>query len=147
MPRDADAVASLYVRAREAAAANASIPPLVHDAADVRRWIGDEVLAKLDCWLAEGAGPRLAGMLVLEGAWVSQLYVEPELTGRGVGGRLLGLAKQERPGGLRLWTFVSNGRAQRFYERHGFSEVRRTDGSGNEERAPDILYAWEPSEA
>jgi hypothetical protein len=34
--------------------------------------------------------------------------------------------------------------ARRFYERHGLSVVRLTDGEGNEERAPDALYAWRP---
>jgi hypothetical protein len=37
--------------------------------------------------------------------------------------------------------------AQRFYLRQGFHEVERTDGSRNEEGAPDILYAWNPSRA
>jgi ribosomal protein S18 acetylase RimI-like enzyme len=37
---------------------------------------------------------------------------------------------------------LTNERAQRFYERHGFTEVERTDGSDNEERAPDIQYAY-----
>ena len=37
---------------------------------------------------------------------------------------------------------VSNERAQRFYERNGFREVERTDGSGNEEHAPAIQYVW-----
>ena len=54
--------------------------------------------------------------------------------------RLLAVAKRERPDGLRLWTFASNTGAQRFYERHGFVAVRRTDGRDNEERAPDVLY-------
>jgi hypothetical protein len=36
---------------------------------------------------------------------------------------------------------VSQG-AQRFYLRHGFVEVERTDGAGNEEHAPDIQYGW-----
>jgi len=43
---------------------------------------------------------------------------------------------------LRLWTFASNAGAQRFYERHGFVETRRTDGRDNEEGAPDVLYIW-----
>jgi len=43
-----------------------------------------------------------------------------------------------------LWTFVSNVRAQRFYERHGFTVAERTDGSGNEEKAPDLRYVWRP---
>jgi ribosomal protein S18 acetylase RimI-like enzyme len=50
--------------------------------------------------------------------------------------------ERERPGGLRLWTFASNTSAQRFYERHGFVAIDRTDGQHNEERAPDILYTW-----
>jgi len=54
----------------------------------------------------------------------------------------LTLAKRERPGGLRLWTFESNTGAQRFYERHGFVATDRTDGRNNEEGAPDILYVW-----
>ncbi len=87
------------------------------------------------------------GILVLRGDWIDQLYVDPDLTGRGIGVGLLelNLAKRERPHGLRLWTFVSNDGAQRFYERHGFKEVERTNGSRNEERAPDIQYVWERS--
>lgn len=43
---------------------------------------------------------------------------------------------------LQLWAFQRNLRAIKFYERHGFRLVRETDGSGNEEREPDALYAW-----
>ena len=64
------------------------------------------------------------------------------MTGQGIGAQLLGVAKRERPAGLRLWTFASNTRAQRFYERHDFVATSRTDGRDNEERAPDILYVW-----
>jgi ribosomal protein S18 acetylase RimI-like enzyme len=80
--------------------------------------------------------------MVLDGDWVDQLYVDPELTGREIGSRLLAVAKRERPRGLRLWAFASNTGARRFYERHGFIEVDRTDGHRNEEGAPDILYVY-----
>lgn len=60
-------------------------------------------------------------MMVLDGDWVDQQ-------------------------GLRLWTFVSNQGAQRFYQRHGFQEAERTDGARNEEGAPDIQYQWAPAE-
>lgn len=73
------------------------------------------------------------------------MYVKPTLTGRGVGAKLLRVAKRERSADLRLWTFASNIRAHRFYERHGFVEIDRTDGD-NEERAPHILYGWRVSE-
>jgi chorismate mutase len=43
-----------------------------------------------------------------------------------------------------LWVFESNEGARRFYTRHGFLELRRTDGSENEERAPDLELAWAP---
>jgi hypothetical protein len=43
-----------------------------------------------------------------------------------------------------LWTFQTNTGARRFYERHGFVAVDETDGSANEERAPDVRYAWRP---
>jgi GNAT superfamily N-acetyltransferase len=137
---DARAAADLWLRARRAA--HGAIPPPVHDDEDVRAWFASRVVVELELWVAETPARALAGILVLDGPWIDQLYVEPTLTGRGIGAELLALAKRERPSGLRLWTFASNAGAQRFYERHGFVAVRRTDGSDNEERSPDILYAW-----
>lgn len=137
---DALAAAELWLRARKAAVG--AIPPPVHDDDDVRRWFASHEAPDAELWVAEDHARTLLGILVLEGPWVAQLYVEPARTGHGIGARLLALAKRERPEGLRLWTFASNAGAQRFYERHGFVETRRTDGRDNEERAPDILYMW-----
>jgi GNAT superfamily N-acetyltransferase len=137
---DARAAADLWLRAR--AAAIPAIPPPVHDADDVRAWFTSHVLDACELWIAEEADDALVGILVLDGDWVAQLYVDPERTGQGIGSRLLDRAKRERPDGLRLWTFQSNTRAQRFYLRHGFVEAARTDGRDNEERAPDILYVY-----
>jgi ribosomal protein S18 acetylase RimI-like enzyme len=139
---DAESASDLYVRARRAGARSGSIPPSAHADDDVAGWIRDIVIPKLECWLARTAEGQVAGILVLRDDWIDQLYVDPELTGQGIGGELLGVAKRRRPRGLRLWTFASNQGAQRFYERHGFREVERTDGSGNEERAPAIQYVW-----
>jgi GNAT superfamily N-acetyltransferase len=138
---DARAAADLYLRAREAALRAGSIPAGVHDDEDVRGYFAAHVVADCELWLAEDAG-ALAGILVLDGEWVDQLYVDPDITGRGIGSRLLAVAKRERPQALRLWTFASNTGAQRFYERHGFVALRRTDGRDNEERAPDVLYEY-----
>ena len=137
---DAGVVAGLWLRARKAAVP--AIPAPVHDDEDVRQWFAEHVLANCEVWLAEEDG-RVVGLLVLDGDWVDQLYVEPSETGRGIGAALLDVAKRERPGGLRLWTFEANAGARRFYERHGFVAVERTDGSGNEEGAPDVRYVWE----
>jgi ribosomal protein S18 acetylase RimI-like enzyme len=137
---DADVVAEMYIRARRAAAGY--IPSTVHSDDGVRTWITAIVIPRTEAWIAEDAAGSLLGLLVLEGDdWVDQLYVEPALTRQGIGATLLDFAKRERPGGLRLKTFVSNRGAQRFYERHGFTEAGRTDGD-NEEGEPDILYVW-----
>ncbi len=125
------------MRARKAALGAISGP--VHSDEEVRQWFATRVTQELDLWVAE-SGPTMVGLLVLDGEWIDQLYVDPAYLGRGIGSRLLELAKRERPGRLRLWTFVSNEPAQRFYERHGFVEVERTDGLHNEERSPDIQY-------
>ncbi len=137
---DARGAADLYLRARSAALG--AIPPLAHDDDDVRGYFASYVVSACELWLAEEPPGSLAGILVLDGAHVDQLYVDPERTGRGIGSRLLDVAKRERPDGLRLWAFQSNMGAQRFYLRHGFVEAERTDGRGNEERAPDILYVY-----
>jgi GNAT superfamily N-acetyltransferase len=137
---DARAAADLYLRARAAALRAGSIPAGVHDDDDVRGHFAAHVVEECELWLAEEDG-ILAGILVLDADMVDHLYVEPGRTGRRIGSALLAVAKRERPEGLRLWTFQSNAGAQRFYERHGFVAVRRTDGHGNEERAPDVLYA------
>jgi GNAT superfamily N-acetyltransferase len=140
---DARAAADLYLRAREAALRAGSIPAGVHADDDVRAYFASHIVEDSELWVAENDG-ALAGLLVLDGEFVDQLYVDPGLTGRGVGSALLAVAKRERPEGLRLWTFQTNTGAQRFYERHGFVEVRRTDGRDNEERAPDVLYEYRP---
>ena len=44
---------------------------------------------------------------------------------------------------LQLWTFQRNRSARRFYEKHRFQAMRETDGTGNEEREPDVLYRWQ----
>ena len=137
---DARAAADLWLRAR--AAAGDAIPPPAHPPDEVRGWFATHVVPATELWVAATAEHPMAGILVLDGDWLEQLYVEPGLTGRGIGAALLAFAQARRPDGLRLWTFVSNAGAQRFYERYGFEEAERTDGRDNEERSPDILYVW-----
>jgi GNAT superfamily N-acetyltransferase len=137
---DADLAADLWLRARRAAVP--AIPAPAHTGDEVRSWFRVHVAGELELWVAESEHGDLVGILVLEGEWIDQLYVDPANTGRGIGLLLLDVAKRERPNRLQLWTFVSNSGAQRFYERHGFVEIRRTSGADNEEHAPDILYAY-----
>ena len=50
--------------------------------------------------------------------------------------------KSLRPDGFCLWVFESNAPARDFYRSRGCIELERTDGAGNEEKAPDIRVAW-----
>ena len=86
-------------------------------------------------------GHRLIGFIAFRDGWIDHLFVAPEHQGVGLGTRLLDQAKvaQSR---LRLWTFQRNDGARNFYESHGFVQIDITDGSGNEEREPDVLYEW-----
>ncbi len=118
-----------------------TIPALVHTDDEVRRWFHEVVMPERDLWVAE-AGGVVVGVLVLDGPELDQLYVAPGETSNGIGRALLDHAKARRPDGLALWVFESNVGARRFYEREGFVEVDRTDGSGNEEHAPDVRCAW-----
>jgi GNAT superfamily N-acetyltransferase len=140
---DAD-TAAWRARRYTSAAAVPAIPSLVHDNADVRRWFKEVVAVERQVWVAEDPEAGVVAVLVLDDEWLDQLYVEPGLTGKGIGSTLLETAKRARPAGLQLWAFQSNSGARRFYERHGFVEAERTDGSGNEERAPDVRYVWTP---
>jgi hypothetical protein len=67
--------------------------------------------------------------------------VQPDCQRAGIGSALLEVAKSRRPGGLRLWVFQRNHGAWAVYARHGFTEVRFTDGSDNEEQEPDVFLA------
>ena len=77
-------------------------------------------------------------------SWIEQLYLSPAWIGRGIGTRLLELARTELPPPIRLYTFQRNERARDFYERRGFKSIRFSDGSSNEEKCPDVLYEWRP---
>ncbi|WP_373413135.1 N-acetyltransferase family protein, partial [Streptomyces sp. NRRL B-24085] len=112
---------------------------------EVRAYIRDVVVPLRETWVAEESrSGAIVGLMVLAGDLLSQLYLDPDWRGHGIGDRFVTLAKERSPRGLSLWTFQVNGPAHRFYERHGFVEAERTDGNGNEEREPDVRYVWRP---
>jgi GNAT superfamily N-acetyltransferase len=86
-------------------------------------------------------GDALAGIIAFRSDWIDQLYVLPEVQGRGVGSELLQVAKRAFDC-LQLWTFQRNLGARRFYEARGFALVEETDGARNEEKEPDARYLW-----
>jgi GNAT superfamily N-acetyltransferase len=135
---ESSALAELYVASRLANVP--AIPPPVHTLEETREWMRDTVFAQWEVWVAVDEDDRPVALMSLNGAHVEQLYVQPGFTGAHLGARLLELA-QSGHRELDLWAFQSNRRAIRFYERHGFRPVRRTDGE-NEEHAPDVLLSW-----
>lgn len=135
---DVDAVAELYERSF----GTLTFLPMLHTLEEHRDWFR-RVAGEQEVWVWDEDGVVL-GFIAIGEATVNYLYVEPEVTGRGIGSALLDRAKQQRPGGLRLWTFQQNDGARRFYERHGLRVVRLTDGRDNEEKVPDALYEWRP---
>jgi chorismate mutase/ribosomal protein S18 acetylase RimI-like enzyme len=143
-PEDAAQVADLFTAVRVAAVPD--MPPPVHTAAENLAWLTDQLSGAMEPWIAEQDG-LIVGFMLLEGDRLHSLYVHEDRTGEGIGTLLLDVAKSQRPEGLQLWVFESNTRAQRMYARHGFVVVERTDGSGNEEQAPDVRMVWPGSRA
>jgi GNAT superfamily N-acetyltransferase len=86
-------------------------------------------------------GDTLAAIIAFRSDWIDQLYVLPEVQGRGVGSELLQVAKRACDS-FQLWTFQRNLGARRFYEARGFALVEETDGTRNEEKEPDARYLW-----
>jgi len=142
-PDESQSLADLWLRSRYASIP--AIPAPVHSDNDAREWFASVVVSDRELWVIT-TEERPAALLVLDHGWIDQLYVEPSVTGRGLGSRLVELAKSRRPAGLQLWTFATNVGAQRFYVRHGFTAVEATDGSGTEEKAPDVRFLWTPAE-
>ena len=138
-PGETAEAAEVWLRARKAAAPLVPLP--VHPDDEVLAHFVTRVAPTADVHVAVD-DERIVGVLALHDGWLEHLYVLPELTGAGIGSRLLELAQAEHPDGLQLWAFQSNGPALRFYAERGFVEVERTDGAGNMEKAPDVRMVW-----
>jgi chorismate mutase len=139
-PTDSDRLAALYGRSRRAA--EPAMPAALHTAEEDREWFGARLRdGEHEAWVAEDDGGVL-GYALVTATWLDHLFVEPSRQSTGVGAALLDVVKGMRPDGFCLWVFETNVGARRFYARHGLVELERTDGSGNEEKAPDVRMAW-----
>ena len=144
-PADADEIGTLYLRSRRELVACAPMP---WSEAEVREWVRGVLIPAGGTWVAEAEG-AIVGMMSLDsdegGGWIEQLYLLPEWVGRGVGTRLLALARARLRPPIRLHTFQCNQAARRFYQARGFVVLDERDGRDNAERCPDLLLAWQPA--
>ncbi len=112
----------------------------IHDFEDHLNFLKTVLVKENEVFLAvDEANERIVGILAVEGEHLNQLYIHNDYQNKGIGARLLNLAK-EMSDTLRLFTFEINKNAQGFYEKHGFKIIGR--GFENEENLPDILYEW-----
>lgn len=143
---DSDGVAGVHLCSRKEFLPYA---PLVHSDDEVREWIARIQIPGGRVWVAED-GEEIVGMMILseegEIGWIDHLYLAPGFVGKRIGSDFVGIAKAELGKVIRLYTFQENLGARRFYERHGFQAIAFSDGAGNEERCPDVLYQLEKME-
>lgn len=95
-------------------------------------------IAEAECYVYEDAG-GVEGFVGLSGDRVEGLFVAAPARSRGIGARLLGLAKALRPR-LELNVYAQNARAVAFYEREGFTIASKgvDDATGQ----ADCLMVW-----
>jgi putative acetyltransferase len=136
-PTDAEPLGRLFTASR----AKLDFLPRLHTPAQDMAFITGHILPNHQITVAEFSG-EIAGYMAESPRWIEQLYVHPERFRRGVASSLLHDA-MARHDALELWCFVDNLRGRALYEKHGFIEMLRTDGTSNEERAPDIRYRWQ----
>jgi GNAT superfamily N-acetyltransferase len=142
-PEDATAIADLYTLARIHAVPQ--MPPALHTNAEDRAYVARRIVEDdVEMWVAEHGEGGILAFASCTPTWLDSLYIAPDRKGEGLGTLLLEAVKATHPEGFQLWVFETNTGARRFYARHGLVEVERTDGSGNEERAPDIRMEWRP---
>ncbi len=135
-PADADEIAELFSTSFRLLT---FLPPL-HTRDEDRAYVRDTLLAHQRVTVAELKG-RIVGFVAETPGWINQLYVDAGQLRQGIGATLLADAKS-RNHNLTLWCFLENHRARAFYQKHGFLEVERTEGGGNEAKRPDIRYSW-----
>lgn len=110
--------------------------PVLHGPDEDLAFFGDQIRSSLGWGVECGGG--LAGFALAHDGWLDHLYIAPEWRGQGAGSALLAEALASSDGALQLWAFARNEPAIAFYAAHGFAVVEQTDGSGNEEREPDV---------
>jgi putative acetyltransferase len=139
-PADEEAAIELWRRAWQLAY------PEIDFAARVdwwrQRW-REELVPTAEIAVAEADGQIVGFVTVDPGTLdLDQIVVAPEAWGMGVASVLIAEAKRISPGGLDLHVNKDNGRAVRFYEKHGF--VISGEALNWRSGAPVHKMSWRP---
>jgi putative acetyltransferase len=134
-PEDAATIAVVH---RLAMRISLPFLPELHTAEEDLGFVRDRLSATNTIWVTEVEG-QVVGYIAFHDGWVDHLFVHPDHQGAGLGPALLNKALEDGTE-RKLWTFQKNARARAFYEKRGFVVEMFTDGEGNEEKEPDLLY-------
>lgn len=135
-PSDAPAIAVIL---RTCFRVSLPFLPALHTPEEDLAYVSGNLLVNDTVWVAEVDG-GVVGYVGFRDDWIDHLYIHPDRQGQGIGPALLAKALEDGRA-KQLWAFQQNVRARRFYEARGFRAVEFTDGSGNEEKTPDVRYA------
>jgi GNAT superfamily N-acetyltransferase len=137
VPDDALAVARVHVRAWQAGY-RGILPAAYLDSLRAEDRAARYTFGRIDgprttVAISDAAGGGITGFATIHGSELCALHVDPEAWGGGVGRALIAQARADLraagAGEAHLWLLAGNARAQRFYERDGWSTdgTRRTD--------------------
>lgn len=116
--------------------------PVLHSPAEDLNYFLTGVYVSSEVWVLEAPGGVSVGFIAFRPGSVDHLYVVPKYQRHGLGSSLLSVAMTVSET-LRARTFRCNWGGRHFFEKHGFRMEGETDGRGNEEKQPDVLYVWE----
>jgi GNAT superfamily N-acetyltransferase len=139
-PEDAEAVATVLIESRRTFLPFAPSP---HPEPEVRQWVRNQLLPTQRVVVWQEDGSIVAVLATAEEPsvrWINHLYVLPGWSGKRIGTKLMQHAHGTLTKPIQLYTFQENAGARRFYERNGYVAIQFTDGQGNEEKCPDVLY-------
>jgi len=138
-PEDFDAVTILWRVARDR-----SLPEFQREKGyfffEDQGYFRDHILKSNKVWVAE-IDKRAVAFMAMEGEFIDQLYIHPDLQRRGIGKALLDFARAQSPDHLWLYTLQVNVNARAFYEKNEFV-AERFGISPVPESEPDVEYHW-----
>lgn len=96
------------------------------DRREIDRMVAEEFLPNAELWLVDGPDGRAAGFLVMDGAMIDALFVDPVLHGQGYGTALLDHALALSPEAT-VEASEQADNALPFYEARGFVRTGRSE--------------------